>query len=427
MWCRAIDHGQDAAARPAARKLAFLSLALDLGGGERVISELSRHLPPEIPRTVVLFEDRVSYPHGGDRYVLDLPFPRGLIRKPFYLWKAFRRLKRYLERCRPRWVMSFDLVPNLVNALANPRGAIVRCDLPPSHECVGSTAALKRRLFDLVFRRAAGIVAVSRGVARDVQEHFRVPADKIQVIYNPVDLAAVDAASKASLDTALEALFERPVIATMGRLSQQKGQWHLVRAMAEVRRSVPDAQLVVLGAGELAPYLRELAAALGIAEAVHLLGWQPNPFRYVGRARVFALPSLWEGFGIAIVEAMRCGVPVIAADCPHGPREILAPDGWADAPAGEVEVTECGVLVPVCDGVRRGAGDSLTPEEQALAKAIVLLLNDQPLRESLAAAALARAEAFDADRIAAQYADLFSHSMPRRRAPHSPASVPGPV
>ena len=66
-----------------------------------------------------------------------------------------------------------------------------------------------------------------------------------------------------------------------------------------------------------------LAEGLGVASDLCLLGFMPNPYAYMARARIFALSSAWEGFGNVLVEALACGCPVVSTDCPHGPAEIL--------------------------------------------------------------------------------------------------------
>jgi glycosyltransferase involved in cell wall biosynthesis len=115
--------------------------------------------------------------------------------------------------------------------------------------------------------------------------------------------------------------------------------------------------------------LCEQAAALGICDSVAFLGWQDNPCKYLARSTLFAFSSLWEGFGIAMVEALACGVPVVAFDCESGPREILQ-DG------------ACGLLVPPGDEAR-------------LSEAMQALLVDEPRRSRLAALGRERATAFD--------------------------------
>jgi glycosyltransferase involved in cell wall biosynthesis len=116
---------------------------------------------------------------------------------------------------------------------------------------------------------------------------------------------------------------------------------------------------------------------------VRLLGFQQNPFKYMAAADLFVLSSRFEGFGNVIVEAMACGVPVVATDCPFGPGEIIK-DG------------RNGMLV---------APDSTS----ALAEGILRVLMDKELKKRLAISGATRALDFDAKVIARAYEELFLH------------------
>src|SRR5262249_59593389 len=121
------------------------------------------------------------------------------------------------------------------------------------------------------------------------------------------------------------------------------------------------------GSGELENHLKRLAADLDIENSVFFLGWQSNPFKFMARGDVFVLTSVTESFGLAVLEAMVCRLPVIATDCPGGSREIIA---------GGVSGL-CGVLVPVPDGIMHGGFVTCTNEEMHLAAQLGRLLDDQ--------------------------------------------------
>jgi glycosyltransferase involved in cell wall biosynthesis len=163
-------------------------------------------------------------------------------------------------------------------------------------------------------------------------------------------------------------------------LVKQKGFSHLIDAFVLLRKVIP-AHLWIIGEGELRQELEAKVACLGLGNCVRLLGFQSNPYKFMAAADVFALSSLWEGFGNVIVEAMACGVPVVASDCLHGPAEIIT-NGVN------------GLLVPPSD-------------DQALSRAMLRVLTDQALRERLSANGRARAEDFQARTIASAYERLF--------------------
>jgi glycosyltransferase involved in cell wall biosynthesis len=135
-----------------------------------------------------------------------------------------------------------------------------------------------------------------------------------------------------------------PVILGVGELCARKDFGTLIRAFALVRRERP-ARLVILGKGRQREKLEALARELGVGADVSLPGFVNNPYPYMKRASLFVLSSAYEGFGNVLVEALATGTPVVATDCPSGPREILE-DG------------RYGPLVPVGD-VRRLASSIL--------------------------------------------------------------------
>jgi glycosyltransferase involved in cell wall biosynthesis len=246
--------------------------------------------------------------------------------------------------------------------------------------------ALLRRLYP----KADAIIAVSQGVAHDLQAFFCLPAEKVTVIFNPKELAYI--ARRALEPVAHPWLADQtlPVVVAVSRLRAQKDLPTLLRAFAEARRECPS-RLLILGKGSDADALEHLARELGIADAVAFLGYVENPHAYTARADIFVSTSRWEGMPNSVVEAIACGVPVVATDCDSGPREILAPDTDPLLRRREgVEWAAYGVLAPV-GGVRE------------VAEALTTLLRAPDRRAAYAAAARHRAAAFDACRIVDRY------------------------
>ena len=166
------------------------------------------------------------------------------------------------------------------------------------------------------------IVAVSQGVADDTAAVARFPLQRISVIPNPVITADL-------LNLAQQPVTHRwfsdsgpPVILGAGRLTRQKDFPTLLRAFAVVKQQ-QDVRLVILGEGQQREQLTALIASLGISASVDLLGFVENPYAYMAKAALFVLSSAWEGSPNVLTEAMACGAPVVATDCPSGPREIL--------------------------------------------------------------------------------------------------------
>ena len=108
-------------------------------------------------------------------------------------------------------------------------------------------------------------------------------------------------------------------IVAMGHFYRQKGFDLLLEAFARLKERNPEWTLTILGDGSLRPYLEALRDELRLNGRVHLPGQVKNPLLVLQQADLFIMPSRWEGWSNSLVEAMSCGLPVIAADCRCGP------------------------------------------------------------------------------------------------------------
>jgi len=201
------------------------------------------------------------------------------------------------------------------------------------------------------------------------------------------------------------------VLINVGRFSKEKGQHYLIRIFKHVNQLVPNSRLILVGGGPLRPYLEKLIYELSLDGKVVILGWRSNPFKYMARSTLFCLPSLREGFPNVIVEALACGLPVMAADCLSGPREILAPGTeYKVERLREPEYGEYGVLMPVMDGKFYSPSDPLTWQEEVWVEGIVKLLKNPALLEEYRGKALSRAMDFDAEKQVRKYFNVMFES-----------------
>lgn len=184
---------------------------------------------------------------------------------------------------------------------------------------------------------------------------------------------------------------DRPIVLYAGRLIALKGIPHLIRAFSQVRTQIPDAMLVIVGDGEQRPELEALAADLGMSTSIIFAGGRPHQdvIRFMRAADLFVLPSLIESFGIVLLEAMSCGLPIVASNVMGIPSIV----------------TEAahGLLVPPGD-------------EAALAARIAELLADPQRRAAMAAANVRRAEEYALPGIAERFVDVWSRIAREPRA-----------
>ena len=218
-------------------------------------------------------------------------------------------------------------------------------------------------IFPMLYNLADCTVAVSQGIARELALFCGVR--NACAIPNFFELQAITQMAQQALDETQTAIFEHPdVLITSGRLAEQKKQTHLLDMLVALHGRGQKARLVILGDGELRHILIAKSQALGLRtfhvwnssvqcaddSDVYFLGYVKNPYQYLARSTLFLFPSGWEGFPLALCEAMIAGVPVLSADCPTGPREILAPGTVKDEyNLRTVEISENGVLLPMIE------------------------------------------------------------------------------
>lgn len=233
-------------------------------------------------------------------------------------------------------------------------------------------------LAPLAYRDADVLIGVSEGATGEWRARL---GDRVacRTIHNPV---VDDAFSARMAAPAPHPWFTdgAPPLIAVGRLSPEKDQATLLRALAEPRLAA--CRLVVVGDGPERQRLEALAAGLGLGARVAFTGALADPLPAIARAALLINPSRYEGFGNVLVEALACGTPVVATDCPFGPHEILGGGRW-------------GGLVPVGDPA-------------ALAAGIAAALAAPRDRANLQA----RAQHFHQRRIAGRYLALLGRRAP---------------
>ncbi|KPK66445.1 MAG: hypothetical protein AMS21_02430 [Gemmatimonas sp. SG8_38_2] len=276
--------------------------------------------------------------------------------------------------------ISFLQRSNAVNALSRRFGnpaKVALCeqnfaqDVYPPNRLSGR---VMRSIIAKTYPMADRVIAASRDVKAGLVE-LGVPDQLIDVAHNPVQVPPPRGPQPRALG------LRPPVITTVGRLVDLKDHPTLIRAFAILRARHP-AILQIVGVGPNEDRLRALAHELGVGEDVHLLGWRDNPYSVLQESDIFVLSSTTEGFGIVIVEALACGLPVVSTDCKGGPREILE-DG------------ESGLLVPVGD-------------HESMARAILQLMEDPDLYRRLSERATKRASDFDLPQTGRRILEILS-------------------
>lgn len=199
---------------------------------------------------------------------------------------------------------------------------------------------LMRLGYWLLYRWADRVICSSVRMRDELVCNFGVAPARVRLLPNPVDEDAIRRSAAAVVESQRSG---RRFVAA-GRLTHQKGFDRLLEMFASPQFG--DTQLVLLGDGPMSAELVRLATSLGIADRVCFIGFAADPWRHIASADAFLLPSRWEGMPNAVLEALACGVPVIATPESGGIAEIAA-----GAPPGAVTVVAAGQ--PFVEAMRR--------------------------------------------------------------------------
>lgn len=272
-------------------------------------------------------------------------------------------------------------------------GLMFRVSNPPFRGRSLRIGAILARLYRLRFNGARRIISVSEELRDILVKDIRLDPGRVVTIANSIDL---ELAKELAAQVPGHPWFEAggpPVILGIGRLVPQKNFSLLIRAFALARQKRP-ARLVIIGVGsgaELAK-LQALTASLGLTpDNVWFAGHQTNPLKFLAHARLFVLSSNWEGMSNVLLEAMACGCPIIATDCPTGVREL-------------VEEERIGTIVPVGD-------------VNAMVRAMLAKLEEIPDREAM----IAKAGQHDRKAALDRYVGVFREEMKRTKTLEYPS------
>lgn len=361
------------------KNIAIIITKLNGGGAERCASNLSLELSKKYNVILIVFDGRnISYPYAGKLIDLKIADSGNTFSRTINVLKRVKAVKKIKRENNIDCTISLLDGPNIVNTMSRTKDkVIVSVRNRLSSENVGK---LRRKLIIYSSLKSDLTVSLSKMVKKDLIEEFGIPASKIHTVYNHCDPELLhDLIERMGKPDYIDD--KHVYFGTMGRLNNQKGQWHLLRVFAKVAEKIPEAKLVIMGTGELENKLKALAEELEINDKVIFTGFIKNPHNVLQYCEMFIFPSLFEGLGNVLLEALAFNMPIVSVDCVAGPREILAPDTDLNSVISHYEIAEYGILCPVMDREHFNANEPLTEAENTFYEAILKMHEDTSLRE----------------------------------------------
>jgi GalNAc-alpha-(1->4)-GalNAc-alpha-(1->3)-diNAcBac-PP-undecaprenol alpha-1,4-N-acetyl-D-galactosaminyltransferase len=332
-------------------KITLISSTLEVGGAERVMSIIANYWAARGWQITILSLDDGSLPPFYDLDKRIEYRALGIDNRDAYKLANFgrtlnqiRRLKKAIVASRPDVVISFVNTINILTLLATWSLKVPTIVSEHVYPALGGLSKIGQFLQKWTYRRAALVtIKTHSGLA------FFPSSQGFEtvVIPNPVALPESEPIESQLFTD------DRHLLA-IGKLSHQKGFDLLIKAFAQICDRHPDWTLTILGEGEMRAELSDLCDQLQLEERVFLPGTVRNIDAHLRKADIFALTSRFEGFPVTLCEAMACGVPVIAADCLSGPREIIHNniDGLLVVPEN-IDALAVGLDILMSDPVKR--------------------------------------------------------------------------
>lgn len=297
--------------------------------------------------------------------------------------RAIFGLGRLIRQRKPRAIISAlphannaAIISSLISGFCCPVTVSERNSVRKPRGSMGKGEFVHRVLSHALYPFARAVICVSEDLRNDIiSGYHKVKIAAIHAIPNPIDISAVQELAKIEAPDFQSLDRRRPTILFVGRLNPQKNLRGLLRAFKLLLQFAP-ANLVIVGEGELRMELQQQVKDLDIEEFVLFAGYKANPLPYFLASEVLALNSHYEGFPNVLLEALALDLPIVATDCPTGPREILDNGRW-------------GTLVKVGD-------------ETALAKALTMAIQNPQRKRNLSH----RAQKYQPSVIANRYLEV---------------------
>lgn len=381
---------------------------LDFGGAQRVFHNHAKELSEkyEVIECVFNLDGGYAFPTGNRLESFGVPAGKSILDKMYRFiqrcWKFYKLSRTENPLIRISHLEGADYV-NILSFGTGQKVLVIHGSKVHDQEINKSFGLVRKKLMlPILYKQADLIITVSEGIKQELVHSFKIPPKKITTIYNSFDLEHLNelANEPSGLSWRNDTNILRLI--TSGRLAPQKNQLSLLYVVELLKEKYRmPVNLFVVGDGPLKYFLKSEADKLSLSYAefaeiegdlnadISFLGYQDNPFKFYKEMDIFLFPSAWEGFPMALGEAMALGMPVLSSDCPTGPLELLLPEWKKELPfKAYPKYCPHGVLLPI-PAIEK-------PETiQLWADTIISVKQEKELRRKMGASAQKRMKSLD--------------------------------
>jgi len=390
------------------KNLLIVIPSLKVGGGaERVAALLTTQIHSYYNIKILTFYDtKDKYPVNGEYHTLGESLEENILFKTKKLFSRAGKISRFCKKNKIDTVLSFMEDANFSVILSRTmfrNKCKLLCSIRTNPQRY-SNNKIYSYLIKTLYPRADMIIANTKGVQDILSEEYHLR--NVKVIYNMYNLSENIKLSKEKISSNVSKLFNNGFIfINVGRLSEPKGQWYLIRAFSAVVKIFPSSKLLIIGEGELYAKLYSLVKSMKLEKNIFILPNQKNIFPVLNSSNCFVFTSLYEGMPNVIIEALSVNLPIISTDCKTGPREILCPEYSRRKRISYPYYGSRGILVKNFDRTfvfKNVMNQRLCFEENMLSEAMIKIVTDTSLRKKYSKG-LIRAKDFSASKIVSQW------------------------
>lgn len=339
------------------KNILFLIESLRDGGSERSISNVATEIAKKHNIILVVANNKEKdYDFNGT--IIEIK--EFLSKNPIKRIIGIKKLKRIKKENKIDISISYLTAYNLYNVLSKYKEKTyisIRNHLSTKKE--GTIAKIGTIYSN---KKANKIICCSKSIETDQINNFNAKKAKTTVIENYTNIINKSHTKKDN------------VIITIGRLTNHKGQKHIIKAMSIVIKKIPDAKLIILGRGKEKEYLETLVKRLNLENNIELIGYTNDIDKYLTKSKIFVLASDYEGCSNALLESLAYSLPIIATNSPGGNSEILT-DEECKKDNNKAIHSKYGILIPTF--TNKHNTKEITKIEKILAKEIINLLTNK--------------------------------------------------
>ena len=382
-------------------KIGLLLPQIAKGGAERAATRISKIMSENHEIFLIVFcqECKIAYDYKGKLVDLGVKSSKCFFEKLLANYKRISKLKKVKKSLKLDAVISFTQTPNYVNVKSTVAGCKTIVSIRNyifTEKKDGFISKLLLKTTKKILAKSDFVLPVSKELTESIVNKYsniKNIRKKVITMYNPYDVDEIINLSKNQWKLEDSSLYFD--FCTVGRLVHQKGFWNLIKSFYLFNKIHKNSRLFIIGKGNDESKLNNLISSLNLESNVYLLGEMDNPFKAISKCDVYVLSSLFEGFPNALVEAMICGLPVIASNCQSGPKEIL--DDVSELDINGVYKAKYGIIYENYPSLEEDYTPNITKEHQVLADAMELLYKNKDLRDYYKKQSIERAKVFNYD------------------------------